>query len=137
MAARSRLLSVVLVADALLAVGFGLASLVSPMGTFGTIVDLSGSAEGSLVLATLGSLSASYVLLGLVCAVAAWMPAEQGWRLGAVMLGRHLWIGSKGYSEIGSPWLIGDPWPDIVIHTAFVLAYVFAIARVLRREPMP
>jgi len=47
------------------------------------------------------------------------------------------WIGLKGHGEIGSEWIIGNPWPDIIIHSLFVLLYLAAIIRRLRQEPLP
>ena len=44
-----------------------MASYFLPMSTFGTILDLRESHEGSLTLAVLGSLSVLYVLMGAMC----------------------------------------------------------------------
>ncbi|MBV7335478.1 hypothetical protein KFU94_45995 [Chloroflexi bacterium TSY] len=128
----SRLLSTIFIIDALISVGFGLVSLLAPEATFATLVDLSGAEDESLILATLASISLFYMLIGLVCFVAAPMqPPYIDW-LAAVMIIRHGWMGTKGYLEIGRAWLIGDPWPDIFIRTAFVIAYLGLL--LLRRQ---
>ena len=54
---RSRALTAVFVLDGLLALGFGVASLVSPRETFGSIVNLGLASEQSLMFAALKSLS--------------------------------------------------------------------------------
>lgn len=120
----SRLLSTVFIIDGLISVGFGLLSWLSPEATFATLVDLRGTGDESLIRAALASISIFYVLIGLVCFVAAFLPPPNNDWLAAVMIIRHGWIGTKGYLEIGSVWLIGNPWPDILIHTVFVIAYL-------------
>ncbi|MCA9705590.1 MAG: hypothetical protein KDK70_07075 [Myxococcales bacterium] len=128
-----RPLSAVFWLDALLGIGFGLVSWLFPMDTYATIVDLGGIAEGrALTLSTLASLSAFYVFIGLVCLCAGFMPRRQQGPLALVMLVRHGWIGSKGLHEAGREWLVGDPWPDIVIHAVFVIAYAAAVVVLAR-----
>jgi len=126
-------LSFVLLIDGLIAIGFGLASWFAPRATFGTIVDLSAVAEGSLMLALLASLSTTYVVIGLVCSIAAFIPARYRHRFAMLMAASHLWTGLTGCRDIGEVWLVGDPWPDLVIHSAFVCAYLVLVFMVWRR----
>ena len=120
--------------DALLSIGFGAVSWLSPVSTYGTIVDLSDLGAASRVTwATLSGLSVFYVVMGLVCLCATLMPAPHSSRLAFVMLARHAWVGVQGYRDIGQEWIVGNPWPDIVIHAAFVLSYSVLIGVVWRR----
>lgn len=121
------LLAAVLVLDGLLALGFGLASWWAPMATFGTIVDIRGAGAPGLVLAALSSLSILYVVVGLVCLVAATLPPVYRRRLALVMAVNHAWAGAKGLHEVGQAWLIGNPWPDIAIHSTLVVAYALLV----------
>ena len=129
----SKFLGTILVVDGLLAVGFGAASWLSPYSTFGTIVNLSEAAPTSLTLATLSSLSTFYILIGLVCLLAAGMPYPHNGRIAMVMIVRHVWVGIRGFQQIDHDWLIGDPWPDIIIHGLFTLAYLVALFLAARR----
>ena len=88
-------LSVVLSIDALLSIGFGIASYFLPMSTYGTILDLRETHEGSLMLAVLGSLSVFYVLIGAICVLAAFMRPPHDVRVAAVVIVQHVWIGAR------------------------------------------
>ena len=132
---RSRMLSAVFMLDGLISVGFGIASRVAPRSTFGTIVDLGDARDESLILATLASLSTFYVLIGLVCVLAAFVPSPHKSRLAMLMAINHGWTELKGYQEIGREWLVGNPWPDIVIHSVFICAYVFLVLATWMRKP--
>ncbi len=68
-----------------------------------------------------------YVVIGAVCLSAAFMPAPHNLWIGAIMLVQHGWIGLKGFHESEREWLVGNPWPDIVIHSLFVIAYATAV----------
>jgi hypothetical protein len=126
--------SIVLAADALLFLLFGLVSYLSPETTYATIVDIADVPEHSLIGAMLEHLSIFYLVLGAFCLLAAFMPQPHDVRMAAVMATQHAWIGVKGFGEIGSDWIIGNPWPDVVIHAVFVLLYVAAIVRRLRQS---
>ncbi len=137
---RERLLSALLAVDGLLAVSFGLASWLAPQATFGTIVAIADAPPDSLVLAALASVSSFYVVTGLLCLVGAVTPPPHKHLLVAVMATRHAWIGIKGLGELGREWLVGDPWPDLIIHAAFVALYaallcVIRLRPAARREP--
>lgn len=110
--------------DGVLSLGFGLASWFAPHATFGTIVAIDGAAEDALILSALGALSLMYFLLGLICLIAAASPLAHRIRFALVLALSHLAWELKGFSEMGREWLIGSPWPDIVIHSAFVIAYL-------------
>ncbi|MDH3628747.1 MAG: hypothetical protein OES25_13960 [Acidobacteriota bacterium] len=129
---RSRLGLVVFGIDALLSIGFGVASWLYPLSTYATIVDLEDPGTSPVTMSALSGLSVFYVVIGLVCLCAAFMPRRQALGLALVMLARHAWIGIHGYRGIGQEWLIGNPWPDIVIHGAFVLAYSFLVLLAVR-----
>ncbi|MDH5230581.1 MAG: hypothetical protein OEZ58_17925 [Gammaproteobacteria bacterium] len=43
------------------------------------------------------------------------------------MILRHLVVAIKGAGEAGSEWLIGIPWYDVVIHSGFVVLYIFGL----------
>jgi hypothetical protein len=128
------ILSIALGADALLALGFGVASYVSPESTYATIIDLRGAGADSLLLAILRSLSAFYVVIGALCLCALFMPAPHRARVAAVMLIQHAWIGAKAFQESGREWVVGNPWPDVVIHTLFVLTYAAGLVWSRRRS---
>lgn len=118
----------VLMVDGLLSIGFGTASWISPEKTFGTLVDLQGAGEGSLFFAMFSSLSIFYILTGLFCLSALFMQPRDTIKVALVMAFSHILIGLKGFNEVGEAWLIGNPWPDIVIHTVFLFGYGFGIA---------
>ena len=127
-----KLLSIVMLIDGALALGFGLASWFAPHATFGTIVAIQGIQDDGLLTSALGALSLNYVVLGLVCLVSAALPHAHRIRFAWVLALGHMAAELKGFSEIGSDWLIGNPWPDIVIHSAFVIAYLALAAAVWR-----
>lgn len=118
-----KVLSAILIVDGLILLGFGIASWLAPYSTFGTLVDLSGAEDHSLVVAILSSLSIFYVLIGLACFLAAVLAPPHKDRFAALMVIGHVFTGLKGYGEVGREWLVGSPWPDIVIHSVFVCAY--------------
>jgi len=130
----SRALATVFLLDGALALGFGAASWATPHGTFGTILDLAGAGDGSLVIAALGALSGFYVLVGAMCVLVALLPSPFRERFVLPVVASHLWTGFKGLQDIGRDWLIGNPWPDIVIHASFVAAYLLATAGLLYRK---
>ena len=116
-----KLLRVVLALDALLAVGFGLFSWADPVGTYGTIVAL--DPDNAVAHSALRAMSVFYVVVGAASAVAATLPHAFARRLAVVFWLRHAWVGAQGFLDREAPWLVGDPWPDIVIHAAFVCVY--------------
>jgi hypothetical protein len=133
--ARSRALAAVFLFDGLLALGFGIASLATPRETFGTIIDLGSAGDQSMIFAALASLSGFYVVIGAMSVLVAFLPTPYMRRFVLPMIASHVWAGLKGFDEIGRDWLIGNPWPDIAIHSAFVCAYVLvAAAELLRRK---
>jgi hypothetical protein len=127
------LVSSVLAIDAVLSLGFGFASFISPHSTYATIVDLRAVPDDSLVMSILGGHSVFYVVIGAVCLLAAFMPSPHDLRVAAVMMLQHAWIGLRGASHMNREWIVGDPWPDLIIHSLFVIAYSTGIVRQLRR----
>lgn len=130
---RLSMLAIILVMDGILAIGFGLASYFSVSSTYATIIDLSGMREDSLIAAMLGSLSVFYVVIGAFCLLAAFMQPPHNIRVALVMIAMHIWVGVRGFHDMAQEWIIGDPWPDLVIHSLFVSGYLIAIALRLRR----
>ena len=128
------MLLVVLIVDALISISFGFLSYVSPESTFATIVDLRGVTNDSLIASALSSQSLFYVLIGLVALVSALVPAPHQHRLAFIMLIRHLWVGVIGFREMDRVWLVGDPWPDIIVHAFFVTAYAIGVALSVTRS---
>jgi len=126
-------LAIVLLLDAALSFGFGLVSYLSPGSTYATIVDLSGVHEQSAMSSILGSLSIFYIVIGALCGLAAFMPSPHDVRVAAVMTLQHAWVGLKGVSDMHRPWIVGDPLPDLVIHSLFVVAYAMGITWRARR----
>ena len=120
----ARLLSIVLLVDGAVSLGFGLASWFAPRATVGTIVALKDAPDEGLLMSALATLSVMYVLLGLICLVSAALPVAHRIRFALVLAMGHLTMELKGFSEMGRDWLIGNPWPDIVIHSVFVIAYL-------------
>lgn len=119
-----KLLSGVLLIDGVISIGFGLASWFAPHATFGTIVAIKGAADDGLLMSALATLSLMYVLLGLVYLVSVALPIAHRIRFALVLALGHLATELKGFNELERDWLIGNPWPDIVIHSAFVIAYL-------------
>lgn len=132
--ARPSGLAVVLLVDALLSIGFGLVSYFLPASTYATIIDLSKVPEGSLMWAVLGNLSVFYVVIGAICLLAAFMQQPHDARVATVMVAQHLWIGARGFHDAGREWIVGNPWPDLIIHLLFVISYGIAITWRLRRR---
>src|SRR5688572_9927806 len=128
-----KVLSAVFLIDGALSVGFGLASWLAPQSTFGTNVDLAGAPQDDVLLAALGSISVLYFFVGITCALAAALPVVHRIRFAVMMALAHLVTGLKGLADIGREWLIGNPWPDIVIHSAFLIAYLILAAVSWRR----
>jgi hypothetical protein len=62
------------------------------------------------------------------------MPPPHNLRVALVMMAQHAWIGIRGISEMDREWIVGNPWPDIVIHSLFVTTYALGITRTLRRS---
>jgi len=129
------LMRITLLIDFVISFGFGLAAWFTPKGTFGTIISIP-QQNGTLILSLLSSLSIFYILIGLVCLIGFKASYPINIWIGAVMILRHGWIGAIGFLGLGNEkeWLIGNPVPDIVIHSIFVLAYVIGIYFLFRQS---
>jgi hypothetical protein len=130
---RPSVLSVVLAVDALLSIAFGMVSYFSQSSTYATIIDLGGMREDSLMSAVLGSLSVFYVVIGALCLCAAFMHPPHDVRVASVMIAQHVWIGARGLHDAGREWIVGNPWPDVIIHSVLVTVYCVGITLRLRR----
>ncbi|MGL5892397.1 MAG: hypothetical protein ACRC3B_21075 [Bacteroidia bacterium] len=119
-------LKLIFIVDAIIAIGFGLYSWFSPLKTFGTILSVP-EVGSSVFLAILSSLSLFYVLTGLTCLIGFKASAPVNSWIALLMIVRHLFEGIMKVFDIGEEWLIGNPYPDIIIHTVFIFAYLFAI----------
>lgn len=122
----ANILNVAFLLDAIIAIGFGLYSWFYPHQTFGTMLSIPANNAPAFV-AILSSLSLFYVVIGVMCLVGfkASFPANV-W-IGLVMIGRHVLEGLMKITDIGKEWLIGNPYPDIIIHAVFVLVYALAV----------
>ena len=129
------LMRTTLLIDFLITFGFGLAAWFSPKGTFGTIISIQPQSE-TLILSLLSSLSIFYILIGLVCLIGFKASFPINIWIGAVMILRHGWIGAMGILGLGNEkeWLIGNPVPDIIIHSIFVFAYIIGIYYLIRQS---
>ena len=127
------LLKITFLIDAIIAIGFGLYSWLFPQETFGTLFSIP-EAHESLFFAILSSMSILYVLLGLVCLIGYKADYPVSVWLGYLMIFRHGWMGVMKMLDIGKEWLIGDPYPDIIIHSIFVVIYVLAIYLKVKAE---
>jgi hypothetical protein len=112
--------------DAVIAIAFGIYSWICPLETFGTIIEIP-KEQSSEFLSVLSTLSLFYVLIGLVCIICAKSNFRVHFWIGLVMLLRHLFEGLFKLKDIGEDWLIGNPYPDLVIHLSFVLSYIITI----------
>lgn len=120
------ILKITFIVDAIIAVGFGLYSWFFPNETFGTIISIPVMASPAF-LAILSSLSLFYILLGLTCLIGFKATFPINFWIGLLMILRHLLEGLMKIFDIGKEWLVGNPYPDIIIHSVFIFAYILAI----------
>ena len=125
------LLKITLFLDFLITFGFGLVSWFFPHETFGTILLIPQTSE-PLTLAILSSLSTFYVLTSLVCFIGIKASFPVNIWIAGIMIIRHLWIGMTGIRDMNQDWIIGNPYPDIIIHSGFVLVYIVACFYLIR-----
>jgi hypothetical protein len=112
--------------DALISCGFGVVSFLIPHQTYGTIIAIPPTNE-ALFLAILASMSILYILIGLIAAIGWKAPYPIAIWIAVLMLIRHSWLGIMKTMDINQEWIVGDPYPDIVIHSLFVLVYTVGI----------
>lgn len=120
------ILRVAFITDAIIAIGFGLYSWIFPLETFGTIISIP-EIHSSAFLAILSSLSLFYILIGLTCLIGIKSPFPINIWIGLLMLVRHFLEGVLKIGDIGKDWLIGNPYPDLIIHSVFIILYILAI----------
>ena len=133
-----KLLKITFLIDFMVTFGFGLASFFSPKETFGTIILIPQQSE-ELILSLFSSLSIFYILIGLVCLTGFKTNFPINIWIGAIMILRHGWIGVVGILGLGTEkeWLIGNPVPDIVVHSIFVFAYIMGISYIIKQNRFP
>jgi hypothetical protein len=119
-------LRIAFIIDGVIAVGFGLYSWFCPLETFGTIIAIPEMGSPAF-LAILSSLSLFYILIGLTCLIGFTATFPINIWIGLLMIARHLLEGIMKIFDIGKEWLIGSPYPDIIIHSVFILVYILAI----------
>lgn len=127
-----KLLKITFVADAIIAIGFGLYSLLFPHETYGTIISIP-ETGASAFLGILSSLSLFYVLIGLTCLIGLKSPFPIAIWIGLLMVVRHTLEMILKIFDIGKDWLIGNPYPDIIIHFVFIFVYLLAICLTYRK----
>lgn len=120
------ILKITFIVDAIIAIGFGVYSWFYPRATFGTIISIP-ETHSSEFLAILSSLSLFYILIGLTSLIGAKATFPINIWIGLLMIVRHLLEGVMKVTDIGKEWLIGNPYPDIIIHSVFTMVYVLAI----------
>lgn len=120
------MLKLTFIFDAIIAVGFGLYSWFFPHETFGTIISIP-EVGSSAFLAILSSLSLFYILIGLTCLIGFKAKFPINIWIGLLMIVRHLLEGIMKIFDIGKEWLIGNPYPDIIIHSVFIFVYILGI----------
>jgi hypothetical protein len=120
------ILRTVFIIDAIIAVGFGLYSWFFPLETFGKIISIPEMGSPAF-LAILSSLSLFYIIIGLTCLIGFRATFPINIWIGLLMLVRHLLEGLMKIFDIGKEWLIGNPYPDIIIHSVFIFVYILAI----------
>lgn len=121
------ILKIAFVLDAVIAIGFGLYSWFYPYETFGSIISIPEMGTSAFV-AILASLSLFYVLIGLTCLIGFNASFPVNIWLGLLMTVRHLLEGIMKIFDMGKEWLIGNPYPDIIIHTVFIFLYILSIS---------
>ena len=127
-----KLLKITFVADAIIAIGFGLYSLLFPHETYGTIISIP-ETGASAFLGILSSLSLFYVLIGLTCLIGLKSPFPIAIWIGLLMVVRHILEMILKIFDIGKEWVIGNPYPDIIIHSVFIFVYLLAINLTYRK----
>lgn len=120
------MLKLVFIIDAVLAVSFGIYSWIFPHKTFGTIISIP-EVHSSVFLAILSSLSLFYILVGLTCLIGAKATSPINLFIGILMVVRHFFEGVIKIDDLEEDWLIGNPYPDLIIHSVFIIVYVLAI----------
>jgi len=119
-------LPTILVIDAIVTTVFGIVLRLFPVESIGTLFDMTGPEQAVKIFMT-NSMATFYVLLGLVCVVGLKAERRTQILIGGIMAFRHAWIGTQGFVDRNAEWLIGSPWPDIHIHSGFVIVYLTGI----------
>lgn len=119
-------LAIAFTLDGLLAVGFGIFSWVYPNESFGSIFSIPDE-HTPLFLSLFSSLSLFYVMIGLVCFVGIESKYSTSRWIAILMILRHFFEGLIKIGDMNEAWLIGDPYPDLIIHVIFIILYLLFI----------
>lgn len=129
---REKYIRTIIGVDGVIALLFGLVSLIFPREVFSSIVNITGANENSLIFSAFMSLSISYTFLGLICIYFAMYNKSKLIGFSALMAAYHAVSVFKNVSEINAEWLVGNPWSDIFIHFTFCILYTaFILKKVL------
>lgn len=119
-------LSITFLVDGIIAVGFGIYSWFFPHETFGTILSIP-ELGAPVFLEILSGLSLFYILIGLTCLIGFKATFPNNIWIGLLMVVRHFLEGLMKLFDIDKEWLIGNPYPDLIIHAVFMVVYVLAL----------
>lgn len=115
---------------------FGLATYFYQFEIFSTTYDLQSmgvSGQGdTLIEAALLGISGYYMLVGAILIVVSNVQVSMARPLGIVVALHHAFMAINGALGTDRPWIVGNPWWDVVIHTLFVLAYMMALITSMR-----
>jgi hypothetical protein len=87
--------------------------------------------------AALFTLSGYYMLVGAILLLLARVPTMFARRLCTVIALHHAFMACKGAYEANRAWIIGNPWWDIAIHAAFLIAYAGYLLVSARKSRTP
>jgi len=126
-------LGIILLIDALIAVGFGLLSWIYPHQTFGTIIAIP-ETDSALFTSVFSILSIFYILIGLTCLIGFMAKSPVNVWIGLLMIVRHALEGIMKIVDMDKEWQIGNPYPDIIIHSVFIVMYAVGIYFIRRQR---
>ncbi|MFT3925278.1 MAG: hypothetical protein QM778_22260 [Myxococcales bacterium] len=125
--------------DGCISLCFGAVALLFQHQVFSTAVDLAGAgAHGdgtSLLESALSTLSGYYLLVGGLLLALAGLMGDHARRLWLLVGLHHAGMAFKGLLEAHRPWMVGNPWWDVAIHTGFFVAYTSCL--VIWRSEQP
>lgn len=121
-------LAIAFTIDGIIAIGFGIFSLVYPNESFGSIFSIP-EGHDSLFLSLFSSLSLFYIMIGMVCFVGVESKYSTSRWIAVLMVLRHFFEGVIKIGDMNEEWLIGNPYPDLIIHAILIFFYLLFIYR--------